>query len=147
MSGNLCSARVLEFGMPSVKRPRWGDEDVSYSRADTWRVQSASFPTGKLEILARYEPRRLMRENFEQPDALTMSRAYLRQNNQRTAGKALDIGAAVRTARWRICLVSERYPLPPAICSAHPANRIWDTGALMQRTRCYYFYDRSFPCQ
>jgi xanthine dehydrogenase YagS FAD-binding subunit len=97
----------------------------------------------------------LMRENIEQPDAL-IDITGLTQNSP-SAGIAelpdgeISIGAAVRnSAVASHRLVRERYPvLSQAILSGASGqirNMATTGGNLMQRTRCYYFYDEASRC-
>src|SRR5689334_13945362 len=93
----------------------------------------------------------LMRENIEQPDAL-IDVTRLLPARKPDAGitelpdGGLSIGAAVRnSAVANHGLVRERYPLlSQAIlfgASGQIRNMATTGGNLMQRTRCYYFYD------
>ncbi len=99
----------------------------------------------------------LMRENIEQPDALIdvtrlviggLTRTLASQNF-RTVG--FPSPRRSETARWQIiALVRERYPvLSQAIlfgASGQIRNMATTGGNLMQRTRCYYFYDEAARC-
>jgi xanthine dehydrogenase YagS FAD-binding subunit len=97
-----------------------------------------------------------MRENIEQPDAL-IDVTRLLPGRKPDAGIAelpdggLSIGAAVRnSAVANHRLVRERYPLlSQAIlfgASGQIRNMATTGGNLMQRTRCYYFYDEAARC-
>ncbi len=96
-----------------------------------------------------------MRENIEQPDALIDITGL--SHGSRSDGIAelpeggLSIGAAVRnSAVANHRLVRERYPvLSQAIlfgASGQIRNMATTGGNLMQRTRCYYFYDEAARC-
>jgi len=66
-------------------------------------------------------------------------------------GGGLRLGALARNAHTaRHPLVRERYPLLAAaiLSGASPQvrNMASNGGNLMQRTRCYYFYDSQVPC-
>jgi xanthine dehydrogenase YagS FAD-binding subunit len=98
----------------------------------------------------------LMRENIEQPDAL-IDVTRLLPARKPDAGitelpdGGLSIGAAVRnSAVANHGLVRERYPLlSQAIlfgASGQIRNMATTGGNLMQRTRCYYFYDDAARC-
>jgi xanthine dehydrogenase YagS FAD-binding subunit len=98
----------------------------------------------------------LMRENIEQPDAL-IDVTRLSSGGLRDAAIAelpdggLSIGAAVRnSAVAKHPLVRKRYPvLSQAIlfgASGQIRNMATTGGNLMQRTRCYYFYDQAARC-
>ncbi len=93
----------------------------------------------------------LMRENIEQPDALIdITRLPLTAIEELPDG-GLRIGASVRNSHLAgNKLVRERYPvLSQAIlmgASAQLRNMATTGGNLMQRTRCYYFYDSAAHC-
>jgi xanthine dehydrogenase YagS FAD-binding subunit len=93
----------------------------------------------------------LMRENIEQPSALVDVTRIAQAGIEQTAGGGLSIGAAVKnTALANHPLVRQRYPMlsQAILCGASGQIRNMATvgGNLMQRTRCYYFYDRSSRC-
>ena len=93
----------------------------------------------------------LMRENIEQPDALVdVTRLPLSDVEELPDG-GLRLGALVRNSHLAAHkLVRERYPvLSQAIlmgASAQLRNMATTAGNLMQRTRCYYFYDSAARC-
>ncbi len=87
----------------------------------------------------------LMRETIERPAAL-VDVTGLSTTIEETDGGGLMIGGATRnTAVAEHPLVRERYPvLARAIvagASGQIRNMATTAGNLMQRTRCYYFYD------
>jgi xanthine dehydrogenase YagS FAD-binding subunit len=92
----------------------------------------------------------LMKEDVEQPNHLVdINRLALTRIEERNGG--LRLGALARnsdTANHR--LVREHFPLvSQAILSGASAqlrNAATNGGNLMQRTRCYYFYDVAMPC-
>jgi xanthine dehydrogenase YagS FAD-binding subunit len=93
----------------------------------------------------------LMRENIEQPDALIDVTGMPFNQIEETADGGIKIGAAVKnTAVANNQLVRERYPfLSQAIlfgASGQIRNMATVGGNLMQRTRCYYFYDDAANC-
>jgi xanthine dehydrogenase YagS FAD-binding subunit len=93
----------------------------------------------------------LMRENIEQPDALVDVTGLPNNGIDELPDGGLSIGAAVtNTAVANHRLVRERYPLlAQAIvfgASGQIRNMATVGGNLMQRTRCYYFYDRAAAC-
>jgi xanthine dehydrogenase YagS FAD-binding subunit len=106
--------------------------------------QNAKFIAGGTNLLD------LMKEHVEQPSRLIdINRLELTQIVERNGG--LRLGALVKnsdTANHR--LVRERYPLVTqailAGASAQLRNAATNGGNLMQRTRCYYFYDTAMPC-
>ena len=92
----------------------------------------------------------LMRENIEQPGAL-VDVAYLPGEIEETANGAIRIGAAAKnTAVANHPLIRERFPvLAQAIlfgASGQIRNMATVGGNLLQRTRCYYFYDTAARC-
>jgi len=93
----------------------------------------------------------LMRENIEHPDALIDVTELTSSGISEQANGSVLIGAAVRNsdvANHR--LIRERYPvLSQAIlfgASGQIRNMATTGGNLMQRTRCYYFYDEAAGC-
>jgi len=106
--------------------------------------QNAKFIAGGTNLLD------LMKEHVEQPSRLIdINRLELTQILERNGG--LRLGALAKnsdTANHR--LVRERYPLVTqailAGASAQLRNAATNGGNLMQRTRCYYFYDTAMPC-
>jgi xanthine dehydrogenase YagS FAD-binding subunit len=93
----------------------------------------------------------LMREEVEQPDALIDVTGIASAGIAELADGGISIGAAVRnTAVANHPLVRERYPvLSQAIlfgASGQIRNMATVGGNLMQRTRCYYFYDEASRC-
>ena len=93
----------------------------------------------------------LMRENIEQPDALVdITRLPLTGIEELLDG-GLRIGALLRNSHLAGNeIVRERYPvLSQAIlmgASGQLRNMATTGGNLMQRTRCYYFYDSAAHC-
>lgn len=108
------------------------------------RDQAARFIAGGTNLVD------LMKEDVEQPNHLVdINRLALTRIEERNGG--LRLGALARnsdTANHR--LVRERFPLvSQAILSGASAqlrNAATNGGNLMQRTRCYYFYDTAMPC-
>lgn len=108
------------------------------------RDQAARFIAGGTNLVD------LMKEDVEQPNHLVdINRLALTRIEERDGG--LRLGALARnsdTANHR--LVRERFPLvSQAILSGASAqlrNAATNGGNLMQRTRCYYFYDTAMPC-
>ncbi|WP_411561719.1 FAD binding domain-containing protein [Pseudomonas shirazensis] len=93
----------------------------------------------------------LMKENLDQPEHLIdITGLPLDQVSQTEAGGLL-IGALVSNAdlAWHP-LVEQGYPLlsQAILAGASPQlrNMASTGGNLLQRTRCYYFYDASTPC-
>ncbi len=93
----------------------------------------------------------LMREGVETPQTLVdITRAPLAEIQELPDG-GLRIGALVRNSHLAAHpLVRERYPLLSyAIlngASAQLRNMATTGGNIMQRTRCYYFYDTASHC-
>ena len=93
----------------------------------------------------------LMKMGVETPDALIdINRLPLAQIEELPGGKGVRIGAMMRNSELaEHDLIKSRYPvLSEALLSgASPQLRNMATvgGNLLQRTRCYYFYDPAFP--
>lgn len=93
----------------------------------------------------------LMRENIERPDALVdITRLPLAEILERADG-GVSLGAGARnTAVAAHPLVRDRYPVlsEAILCGASGQIRNMATvsGNLMQRTRCFYFYDEAARC-
>ena len=93
----------------------------------------------------------LMRENIEQPDALVDVTRLPSAGVNETENGGVTIGAeAKNTAVANHPLIRQRYPLlSQAIlfgASGQIRNMATVGGNIMQRTRCYYFYDKSSKC-
>lgn len=92
----------------------------------------------------------LMRENIERPRTV-IDVTGLSQTIDERANGSLMIGAAARnTALAEHRAVREKYPLLArailAGASAQIRNMATVGGNLLQRTRCYYFYDDASRC-
>ena len=93
----------------------------------------------------------LMKMGVETPAQLIdINRIPLAQVEELPGGKGLRIGALARNSEVaQHALVKSRYPvLSEAFLSGASAqlrNMATVGGNLMQRTRCYYFYDPAFP--
>src|SRR5881227_4061040 len=93
----------------------------------------------------------LMKMGVETPDALIdINRLPLAQIEELPGNKGVRIGAMVRNSDLaEHAMIKSRYPvLSEALLSgASPQLRNMATvgGNLLQRTRCYYFYDPVFP--
>ena len=93
----------------------------------------------------------LMKMGVETPDALIdINRLPLAQIEELPGNKGVRVGAMVRNSDLaEHALIKSRYPvLSEALLSgASPQLRNMATvgGNLLQRTRCYYFYDPAFP--
>jgi xanthine dehydrogenase YagS FAD-binding subunit len=125
----------------------------TYTRADavdtavreTAADHAAKFIAGGTNILD------LMKENVERPDRLVdITRLPLRQIEPLPDG-GLRLGALMTNANTAYHPeVARRYPLLSktilAGATAQLRNMATDGGNLLQRTRCYYFYDTATPC-
>jgi xanthine dehydrogenase YagS FAD-binding subunit len=106
---------------------------------------SASFLAGGTNLVD------LMREGIERPQSLVdIIRLPLSEIHELPDGR-LRIGAMVRNSHLAAnTLVRERYSLLSqailAGASAQLRNMATTGGNLMQRTRCYYFYDAAARC-
>src|SRR5258707_6460807 len=93
----------------------------------------------------------LMKEDVERPARLIdISRLPLKTVEE-TADGGLRIGALVPNSDLAYHpLVAKRYPLLAAAilagASAQLRNMASTGGNLLQRTRCFYFYDTPTPC-
>ncbi len=93
----------------------------------------------------------LMKEDVERPSRLIdISRLPLKTVEE-TADGGLRIGALLPNSDLAYHpLVAERYPLLASAilagASAQLRNMASTGGNLLQRTRCYYFYDTATPC-
>lgn len=93
----------------------------------------------------------LMKENISRPEHLIDITGLPLHDIQQTAEGGLLIGALVSNAdlAWHP-LIEQRYPLlsQAILAGASPQlrNMASTGGNLLQRTRCYYFYDATVPC-
>ena len=93
----------------------------------------------------------LMKENISRPEHLIDITGLPLQGVEETASGGVMIGALVRNAdlAWHP-VIEARYPLlsQAILAGASPQlrNMASTGGNLLQRTRCYYFYDASVPC-
>jgi xanthine dehydrogenase YagS FAD-binding subunit len=93
----------------------------------------------------------LMKQDVERPSRLIdISRLPLKSVEETTGGR-LRIGSLVPNSDLAYHpLIAQRYPmLASAIlagASAQLRNMASTGGNLLQRTRCYYFYDTATPC-
>jgi xanthine dehydrogenase YagS FAD-binding subunit len=93
----------------------------------------------------------LMKENVERPSRLIDITRLPLNTVEETANGGLRIGALVLNSDLAYNpLIERRYPvLASAIlagASAQLRNMASTGGNLLQRTRCYYFYDVATPC-
>ncbi len=93
----------------------------------------------------------LMKQHVERPSRLIdISRLPLKTVDETAAG-GLRIGALVPNSDLAYHpLIAQRYPLLASAilagASAQLRNMASTGGNLLQRTRCYYFYDTATPC-
>ena len=92
----------------------------------------------------------LMKDNVEQPDRLVDINA-LPLAKIETTSNGVRIGAMARNSDVAYdATIRDRFPLlsEALLAGASPQLRNMATmgGNLMQRTRCYYFYDTTMPC-
>lgn len=93
----------------------------------------------------------LMRANVERPDHIIDINNLNLHSIHETMDGGVSLGALARNADTAYYpLVQERYPLLAkailAGASAQLRNMATNGGNLLQRTRCYYFYDTATPC-
>ena len=114
-------------------------------------VQEVTTHTGAKFIAGGTNIIDLMKENVMKPGRLVdISRLALNTIEENGAG-GLRLGALVTNAATAYhAEVEKRYPLlsKAILAGASPQlrNMATDGGNLLQRTRCYYFYDLSTPC-
>jgi xanthine dehydrogenase YagS FAD-binding subunit len=93
----------------------------------------------------------LMKENITRPERLIDITGLPLRGIEATASGGLRIGALVSNAdlAWD-AQIEQRYPLlaQAILAGASPQlrNMASTGGNLLQRTRCYYFYDAGVPC-
>ncbi len=127
-------------------------KDFAYARADNAaaaidlvsRTPGAKYLGGGTNLVD------LMREGIEQPDAL-VDVTHLSHRIEELSDGGIRIGAAAKNAEVaNHRLVRERFPfLSQAVvfgASGQIRNAATVGGNLMQRTRCYYFYDDAARC-
>ncbi len=123
----------------SYARPSSVDEAIGQFRPDSRYI------AGGTNLLD------LMKENVTRPTQLIDITRLPLADVEETADGGLRIGALVSNAdlAWHP-LVEARYPLlsQAILAGASPQLRNMATtgGNLLQRTRCYYFYDATTPC-
>jgi xanthine dehydrogenase YagS FAD-binding subunit len=93
----------------------------------------------------------LMKEDVERPTGLIDITRLPLKSIEETPGGGVRIGALVPNSDLAYHpLIAQRYPmLASAIlagASAQLRNMASTGGNLLQRTRCYYFYDTATPC-
>lgn len=123
----------------SYSRPTAVDEAISLFREDSRYI------AGGTNLLD------LMKENVTRPDNLIDITRLPLHDIEDTADGGLRIGALVSNSdlAWD-ARVEQRYPLlaKAILAGASPQLRNMATtgGNLLQRTRCYYFYDTGTAC-
>jgi xanthine dehydrogenase YagS FAD-binding subunit len=123
----------------SYVRPSSVDEAIGQFRPDSRYI------AGGTNLLD------LMKENVARPAQLIDITRLPLADIEETADGGLRIGALVSNAdlAWHP-LVERRYPLlsQAILAGASPQlrNMASTGGNLLQRTRCYYFYDSTTPC-
>src|SRR5438132_1016911 len=93
----------------------------------------------------------LMKEDVERPSRLTDITRLPVNNVEETADGGLRIGALVPNSDLAYHpMIVQRYPMLASaiLAGASPQlrNMASTGGNLLQRTRCYYFYDTATPC-
>jgi xanthine dehydrogenase YagS FAD-binding subunit len=93
----------------------------------------------------------LMKEDVERPSQLIDITRLPLKNIEEIADGGLRIGALVPNSDLAYHpLIAQRYPLLASAilagASAQLRNMASTGGNLLQRTRCYYFYDTTTPC-
>ena len=93
----------------------------------------------------------LMKEDVERPSRLIDITRLPLKGVEETSDGGLRIGALVPNSDLAYHpLIAERYPMLGSAllagASAQLRNMASTGGNLLQRTRCYYFYDTATPC-
>lgn len=119
-------------------------KDVAQATHEAW-MDGAKIIAGGTNLLD------LMKENVERPQHLIDINGLPLTSVEETSEGGLRIGALVRNADLAAHpLIRKRYPLLSSalLAGASPQLRNMATtgGNVMQRTRCYYFYDVATPC-
>ena len=127
-------------------------KDFAYTRADdaTTAIDLVAQDRGTKYLGGGTNLVDLMRENIEQPDAL-VDITGLSGEIEETGDGGIRLGAAAKNSEVaNHPLVRGRFPfVSQAIlygASGQIRNAATVGGNLMQRTRCYYFYDRASGC-
>ena len=125
----------------SYSRPN----DVAEALTAVNAKPSAKFIAGGSNLLD------LMKENVERPEHLIDINRVALKDIELTDNGGLKLGALATNAdtAWNE-IVEQKFPLlsKAILAGASPQlrNMATDGGNLMQRTRCYYFYDSDTPC-
>ncbi len=114
-------------------------------------VQAAAARAGAKYIGGGTNLLDLMKENVERPEHLIDIGGLPLKSIDALPGGGLRIGALVSNSALAYDpKVQQRYPMlaQAILAGASPQLRNMATtgGNLLQRTRCYYFYDRATPC-
>src|SRR5215813_12986941 len=93
----------------------------------------------------------LMKEDVERPSRLIDISQLPLKTVEETAGGGLKIGALVPNSDLAYHpLIEQRYPMLGSAILAGASQQLRNMastgGNLLQRTRCYYFYDTATPC-
>jgi len=93
----------------------------------------------------------LMKENVERPTRLIDITRLPLKTVEQTAEGGLRIGALVPNSNLAYHpLIAQRYPILASAILAGASQQLRNMastgGNLLQRTRCYYFYDTATPC-
>ena len=123
----------------------------TYSRPDDIDEAISLFSAGSRYIAGGTNLLDLMKENVTRPAGLIDITRLPLHDIEETAEGGLRIGALVSNSdlAWD-SRIEQRYPLlsKAILAGASPQLRNMATtgGNLLQRTRCYYFYDTGTPC-
>ncbi|WP_234735804.1 FAD binding domain-containing protein [Tellurirhabdus bombi] len=125
----------------------------SYTRAEAVDTAVSEIKTGEAAkfIAGGTNLLDLMKENVMRPQHLVDITHLPLTTIEETESGGLMLGALVTNADTAYNeLIDKRYPLlaKAILAGASPQlrNMATDGGNLMQRTRCYYFYDTATPC-
>src|ERR1700753_378505 len=123
----------------------------TYQRADSVTRAAAAIKSGTKVIAGGTNLLDLMKLQVETPSSLINITRLPLDNIEETPDGGLRIGALVRNSDLAADLrVRQRYGVLSrallAGASAQLRNKATTGGNLLQRTRCYYFYDITKPC-
>lgn len=129
----------------SVKETVAAIEEIHASDARAYSNTAGKLIAGGTNLID------LMKENLVRPGKLVDINGLPFDRIEETAEGGLILGALARNADTAYHpLVRARYPLLSAaiLAGASPQirNMASNGGNLLQRTRCYYFYDAGVPC-
>ena len=156
MSGNICRCGAYPNIVAAIQQAmgQWGSHDQFPVRARQRRRRrgapdrrrpEAKFIAGGTNLID------LMKEDVERPSRLIDITRLPLKTVEETADGGLRIGALVPNSDLAYHpLIEQRYPMLASAILAGASQQLRNMastgGNLLQRTRCYYFYDTATPC-